>query len=118
MLIDGSVPDDDPETEAWLHRVEKWRDPSHGRFLSRAAWEQLVTANGLVVLRSQLEPMKQPDLQWYFETAATSAANRDLVLAAVRTATPQVRAAMRLDEEDGKTVWWWQRLSLLARRSD
>ena len=31
LLIDGTVPDDDPETEEWLHRVEKWRDPSHGR---------------------------------------------------------------------------------------
>jgi ubiquinone/menaquinone biosynthesis C-methylase UbiE len=35
LLIDGTVPDDDPETEEWLHCVEKWRDPSHGRFLSR-----------------------------------------------------------------------------------
>ena len=35
LLIDGTVPDDEPETEEWLHRVEKWRDPSHGRFLSR-----------------------------------------------------------------------------------
>jgi ubiquinone/menaquinone biosynthesis C-methylase UbiE len=34
LLIDGTVPDDDPETEEWLHCVEKWRDPSHGRFLS------------------------------------------------------------------------------------
>jgi ubiquinone/menaquinone biosynthesis C-methylase UbiE len=115
LLIDGSVPDDDPETEAWLHRVEKWRDPSHGRFLSRAAWEELIEASGLTVLRSQLDPMKQPDLQWYFETAATPAENRALVLEAIRTATPQVRAAMRLGEEDGKTVWWWPRLSLLAR---
>ena len=31
MVIDGSVPDDNPETEEWLHRVEKWHDPSHNR---------------------------------------------------------------------------------------
>jgi SAM-dependent methyltransferase len=115
LLIDGSVPDHDSETEAWLHRVEKWRDPSHGRFLSRTAWEELVIAKGLTVLRSRLDPMKQPDLQWYFETAATSTENRALVLAAVRTAPPAVRAALRLGEEDGRIVWWWPRLSLLAR---
>jgi hypothetical protein len=115
LLIDGSVPDDDPETEAWLHRVEKWRDPSHGRFLSRQAWEELVRANGLAVRHSRLEPMKQPDLQWYFETAATPAENRTLVLEALRTAPPQVRAAMRLGQEEGRIVWWWLRLSLLAR---
>jgi ubiquinone/menaquinone biosynthesis C-methylase UbiE len=115
LLIDGSVPDDDKETEAWLHRVEKWRDPSHGRFMSRTAWEELVKKNGLAVLRSQLDPMKQPDLQWYFETAATPLENRARVLEAVRTAPPCVRAALRLGEEEGRIVWWWPRLSLLAR---
>ncbi len=116
LLIDGSVPDGDPETDAWLHQVEKWRDPSHGHFLSREAWETLTKANGLTVLRSQLDPMKQPDLQWYFETAATPAENRALVLEAVRTVSPRVRAAIQLGEEAGRIVWWWPRLSLLARK--
>lgn len=114
LLIDGSVPDDDPETEAWLHGVEKWRDPSHGRFLSRASWETLIKARGLKIVRSELHPMKQPDLQWYFETAATPAENRARVLNAVNTASNQVKTAMRLGTEDGKIVWWWPRLSLLA----
>jgi ubiquinone/menaquinone biosynthesis C-methylase UbiE len=116
LLIDGSVPDDDLETETWLHSVEKWRDPSHGRFLSRVAWETLVKTRGLSVLSSKLDPMKQPDLQWYFETAATPAENRGLVLEAVRTASPHVRTAMRLGEEEGRIVWWWPRLSLLAQK--
>jgi ubiquinone/menaquinone biosynthesis C-methylase UbiE len=115
LLIDGSVPDGDPATEAWLHRVEKLRDPSHGRFLSRAVWEGLVEARGLTVLRSSLAPLKQPDLQWYFETAATPAENRALVLEEVRTVPPDVRLALRLGEEEGRIVWWWPRLSLLAR---
>src|SRR5512147_995773 len=76
LLIDGSVPDDDPETEDWLHRVEKWRDPSHGRFLSRKAWEELARTAGLKVVRSELHTRKQPDLEWYFETAATPGENR------------------------------------------
>ncbi|MGC4071892.1 MAG: class I SAM-dependent methyltransferase [Nibricoccus sp.] len=116
LLIDGSVPDNDPVTEEWLHRVEKWRDPSHGRFLSRAAWETLVRDNSLAILHSALQPMKQPDLTWYFETAATSPENRARVLNAVKTAPPQVRDALRLGEEDGRIVWWWQRLTLLARK--
>ena len=28
LLIDGTVPDDEPEAETWLHAVEKLRDPS------------------------------------------------------------------------------------------
>ncbi len=118
LLIDGSVPDNDPETEAWLHSVEKWRDPSHGRFLSRQAWEALVNAHGFRIEISQLQPMKQPDLEWYFETAATSPENRTKVLEAIRTATPQVRAALRLGSEEDRIVWWWQRLTLRAVRSD
>ena len=116
LLIDGTVPDNDPETEEWLHRVEKWRDPSHGRFLSRAVWEGLVAASGLTILSSTLHKKKQPDLNWYFETAATTPENRARVLEAVRTIPPAVRQALRLAEEEGKIVWWWPILHLLARK--
>jgi ubiquinone/menaquinone biosynthesis C-methylase UbiE len=116
LLIDGSVPDGDPETEAWLHRVEKWRDPTHGRFLSRASWEALVAASGLTIHSSGLHPRKQPDLNWYFDTAATAIENRILVLDAIHAAPPGVRAALRLADEDGKIVWWWPMLRLLAAK--
>jgi len=116
LLIDGSVPDDDPETEEWLHRVEKWRDPSHGRFLSRKAWEDLVREAGLKVIRSELHTRKQPDLEWYFETAATPKENREQVLEVVAKASEHVKAALRLGYEEGKVVWWWPMLTLLARK--
>jgi len=117
LLIDGTVPDDDQETDEWLQRVEKWRDPSHGRFLSRKAWEALVSDAGLKVVRSELHPRKQPDLQWYFDTAATSAENRERVLEAVRTASDHVQGALRLAHDDGKIVWWWPMLTLLASKN-
>jgi ubiquinone/menaquinone biosynthesis C-methylase UbiE len=116
LLIDGSVPEDDPETEEWLHWLEKWRDPSHGRFLSRKSWSALARAAGLHVIRAELQPFKQPNLEWYFDTAATSDDNREKVLEWVRTASGKVRAALRLGEEDGKIVWWWPRLTLLAAK--
>lgn len=116
LLIDGSVPDEDPETEEWLHWVEKWHDPSHGRLLSRKAWEGLARDAGLRMLRSELHRFKQPDLQWYFDTSATSPENRQKVLEAVRTAPARVRAALGISEEAGKIVWWWPRLTLLAAK--
>ena len=116
LVIDGSVPDGDSEAEDSLHKVEKWRDPSHGRFLSRAAWEALVSEAGLVLEVSALYPKKQPDLQWYFETAATSNENRIKVLEAIEAASPKVRKSLRLEDEGGKIVWWWPMLRLLARR--
>jgi len=116
LLIDGTVPDNDPVTEKWLHSVEKWRDPSHGRFLSRASWEDLVGKCGLRILSSSLHPKKQPDLNWYFDTAATSSENRILVLDAIQASPPSVRGALRLADEDGKIVWWWPMLRLLAAK--
>ena len=117
LLVDGTVPDDDPEAEEWLHGVEKWRDPGHGRFLSRKAWQGLAEKAGLKVARSDLQSRKQPDLNWYFDTAATSEENREKVLEAVAKASEHVRAALRLGNEDGKIVWWWPMLALLARKT-
>ncbi|HVM51127.1 MAG TPA: class I SAM-dependent methyltransferase [Candidatus Acidoferrum sp.] len=117
LLIDGSVPDDDPETEEWLHEVEKGRDPSHGWFLSRKAWEDLVRGARLNVLRSELHPRKQPNLDWYFETAATPPDNRKRVLGLVHEASDHVKQALRLRIEKGKIVWWWPMLTLLASKS-
>ncbi len=114
LLIDGSVPDEDPETEEWLHRVEKWHDPSHGRLLSRKTWEGLVREAGLKIVRSELRRFKQPDAQWWFDTSATSEENREKILQAVHTASAHVREAMRIGDEDGKITWWWPRLTLLA----
>lgn len=117
LLIDGSVEDDQPEAEEWLHRVEKFRDPSHNRLLTPRAWTRLCEANGLRVTHALLSPFKQPDLDWYFDTAATSPENRKRVLELVATASPRVRQLFRIDEEDGKVVWWWQRLTLIGQKT-
>jgi len=116
LLIDGSVPDDEPEAEEWLHQIEKHRDPSHHRLLAPRTWTQLCEANGLHVQSAEMRTLKQPDLEWYFETAATSPENRRIVRDLIAHAPTSARAAFRLAEEDGKIVWWWPRLTLVARR--
>lgn len=116
LVIDGSVEDHQPEAEEWLHWVEKYRDPSHGGFLTPHRWSELSSASGLEVLSCSLIPFKQPDLNWYFETAATSPENREKVLDLVRNAPPQARQLFKLGEEEGRIVWWWQRITLVARK--
>lgn len=117
LLIDGSIEDGQPEAEAWIHRVEKLRDPSHGRFISIGEWRGLCEDAGLEVRHAVLQPFKQPDLEWYFETAATPAQNRSAVLKLVDNAPSEARALFKLGTEDGKIVWWWQRLMLLAHKA-
>ena len=116
LLIDGSVNDDEPIAEEWIHRVEKWRDPSHGRFLTPSAWSALCEEAGLEVTSVTLVPFKQPDLEWYFDTAATTPENRKEVLELIRAAPDEARRLFNLAVEDGKTVWWWPRLSLVAQK--
>jgi len=117
LLIDGSVPDDQEEAEEWLHQVEKYRDPSHHRLLTPRAWTQLCTAHGLEVQSAALRPMKQPDLEWYFDTAGTTPENRGKVRDLIANAPASARAEFRLAEEEGKVTWWWPRLTLIARRA-
>jgi ubiquinone/menaquinone biosynthesis C-methylase UbiE len=116
LLIDGSVPDGEPEAEAWIHQVEKLRDPSHGRFLTPDRWSSLCHDAGLNVLKCATTPLKQPDLDWYFETAATSPENRLSVRDLVAHAPAAARRVFHIAEEEGKITWWWPRLSLVARK--
>lgn len=116
LLIDGSIPDGEPEAEAWTHELEKLRDPSHHRFLTPRAWKELCAHAQLKVTHAELQPFKQPDLQWYFEAANTSPENRQKVLALIANAPESARRLFRLGEEDGKIVWCWQRLTLVATK--
>ncbi len=116
ILIDGSVHDDEIEAEEWIHSVEKLRDPSHHRFLSPHAWSKLCTGAGLTVQRAGLFPLKQPDLEWYFQTAGTSTENRRKVMELINHAPESVRRLYQLSVEDGKVVWFWARLVLLAQK--
>ncbi len=116
LVIDGAAPDDNPVAEEWIHRVEKLRDPSHGRFLRPLDWRRLVTESGLEIQSCAVQALKQPDLQWYFDTAGTSPANREAVLELVRHAPAEVVQTFQLAHEGDRVVWWWQRLVLLARK--
>lgn len=116
MLIDGSVEDDAPDAEAWIHKLEKLRDPSHNRFLAPRTWTRHCTEAGLTVLKCSLYPKKQPDLEWYFETAATPPTNRAAVREMIASAPDDVRHVFKIAVENGKTVWWWQMIALVARK--
>ena len=114
IVIDGSVDDDQPEAEEWIHQIEKLRDPSHVRFITPRRWRQFCELAGLRVLVCELHPFKQPDLNWYLDVANTPPDVRAKILELVRAAPESARSLFRLSEEDGKVVWWWRRLSLLA----
>jgi ubiquinone/menaquinone biosynthesis C-methylase UbiE len=117
LVIDGTAPEDSAEAEAWLHQVEKFRDPSHNRLLPPREWRALCEQNGLEVRKLSVAFRKQPDLEWYFETAATTPENREKVRELIASATEPIREHYRLGEEEGKIVWWWPMLTLVGRKA-
>ena len=116
LVIDGTVEDSHAEAEEWMHQVEKLRDPSHHRFITPLGWRCFCENAGLRVVHCGITPFKQPDLNWYFETANTPAENRQRVLDIVAHAPESARRLFRVGNEEDRIVWWWQRLTLVARR--
>jgi ubiquinone/menaquinone biosynthesis C-methylase UbiE len=117
LLIDGTVQDGYPLAEEWSHQVEKLRDPSHNRFITPLQWTDLCGHVGLKVVHHELQPFKQPDLEWYFETASTPPENRSKVLKLIHTAPLEAIELFKLNpDEEGKVTWWWQRLVLVAEK--
>ncbi|MDP9291928.1 MAG: methyltransferase domain-containing protein, partial [Verrucomicrobiota bacterium] len=92
LLIDGTVHEENSAAANWLNRVEKLRDPSHVRLLSPAEWAALCQAASLRVEHSLIGTKEQPDLEWYFEAAATSPENRLAVRELIAGADSSVRA--------------------------
>jgi len=115
VLIDGSIPDGEPVAAEWIHEVEKLRDPSHGRFRTPGEWSALAAGAGLIVEKIRMDPLEQPDLEWYFQTANTPAANRARVLELVESAPEAARRVFQIARKDGRITWWWPRLTLRAR---
>jgi len=116
LLIDGTIPEGEPEAGEWLNRVEKLRDPSHVRLISPSEWCGFCLDAGLKIAHHWIHPKKQPDLEWYFETAATPPRNQREVLALISEASPRIHDLYRLSNEGGKIVWQWPILSLLAQK--
>lgn len=116
-VIDGAVEDGFPTAAEWLNRIEKWRDPSHGRFLTPSEWRGLCHAANLEIVGVKLLPLLQPDLEWYFETAGTPPENRQKVLQSIADAPEEAVELFKLRHEPGQPVqWWWQRLLVVARK--
>ncbi len=113
-VIDGTVEDGQAEAEEWMHQVEKLRDPSHQRLITPNRWRAMCGDAALRVIHCELNKFLQPDLQWYFETAATPPANRAAILRLIENTPESARRLYQLETISGKTTWYWQRLSLVA----
>jgi ubiquinone/menaquinone biosynthesis C-methylase UbiE len=114
VLIDGTVPDDHVEAHDWMDTLERLRDPSHVRFISPNVWRRWCVHYGLTVTKVQVESFKMPDVNWYFNVANTPPENRKKVLEMLAKAPGSVRELFKIGQEDGKIIWYWRRVTLVA----
>jgi ubiquinone/menaquinone biosynthesis C-methylase UbiE/glutathione S-transferase len=114
VLIDTTVPDDQVEAREWMNVVEKLRDPSHMRFVTPNVWRKWCMDAGLTVTQMQVESLKQPDLNWYFNSANTPPENRKKVLEMLAKAPAAVRELFKIGQEEGKIIWHARRVTLVA----
>jgi SAM-dependent methyltransferase/glutathione S-transferase len=114
MVIDPVMLDDHPEAGAWLNEIEKWRDPSHIQIYRPHDWKQWCEQAGLRVIECNIQTLKMPDIDWYLEVANTPEANRKKIKEMVARASTNIREVYRIGQEDGKIVWYWPRMTLVA----
>ena len=114
MIIDSTVPDDHVEAHEWMDTLERLRDPSHVRYVTPNVWRKWCVESGLTVTKVQIESFKQPDINWYFNVANTPMENRKKVLEMIAKAPGSVRELFKIAQEDGKIIWYWRRLTLVA----
>jgi glutathione S-transferase len=114
VVIDGTVPDDHVEANAWMNTLERLRDPAHVQFVTPQTWRTWCQQRGLTVTRAQVDAVKMHDLQAYFDETNTPAENRRKVLEMVAKAPAAARELFKIGQEDGKIVWISRRITLIA----
>ena len=114
VVIDGTVPDDHVEANAWMNTLERLRDPAHVQFTTPQVWRTWCQQRGLTVTRAQVDPWKMADLQAYFNETDTPAENRKKVLEMVAKAPAAARELFKIGQENGKIVWTSRRITLIA----
>ena len=114
VLIDGTVPDDQVEAHTWMNAIERLRDPSHVRFITPGQWRKWCVDCGLTVTRLQVDSVRQPDWNSYFNETQTPAENRKTILEMMAKAPASVRELFKIGQEAGKVVWFQRRITLVA----
>ncbi|MDQ4075525.1 MAG: class I SAM-dependent methyltransferase [Chloroflexota bacterium] len=117
ILVESIVPND-PKVASWLNRVDKIRDPSHVRTLSATEWLDMVSDTRLTI-RGHHTYHKRHALQEWLDRANANQEQRDLVHDALLSASPDIRAAYRLEYDsegvplaftDEKVLIWADKL--------
>ncbi|GHO43311.1 class I SAM-dependent methyltransferase [Ktedonospora formicarum] len=99
VLIDTISPDNEAQT-ALLHEIEVLRDPSHVRNHSTSEWLTLLEEAGIDGQTVRIWGLRL-DVPTWTQRMRTPAASVERIERLLTTTTPEVRAALRVAEEEG-----------------
>jgi SAM-dependent methyltransferase len=113
FLLEDSVAPGEPDAAAFLNRVEKLRDTTHVRTLSRVEWLACIADAGLVVEADEIHAKTHPFRGWV-DRAQVSPDDRSKLEELFRTTDPEIRANLRI-VLDGATVVSYSDEKLLVK---
>ncbi len=103
-MFDNMAPEDD-ELDAFLNRLEAWRDPSHVRSHRMSEWVRRMTAAGLVVETADPLVHKRYDFQGWTSKQSMPLAEWEALERWLREAPVRCREFFNVTVEDGRVVW-------------
>lgn len=103
-MFDNMAPEDD-ELDAFLNRLEAWRDPSHVRSHRMSEWVRWMAAAGFVVEAADELVRKRYDFQGWTWKQSMPRVERDALERWLRDAPARCREFFRVTVEDGRVIW-------------
>ena len=116
FILDDNIAPEDDELDAFLQRLEKWRDPSHVRSHRVSRWREWIERAGLQV--EHIEPLewKQYGFQEWTARTLMPDKERDRLEAWLLTAPGRAADFFRIETEDGRVVSAWTVFAIIVAR--
>jgi len=118
LLVDTSVPEEDPEVASWQNALEALRDPSHVRNYTPGEWRAFVEASGLTIERLDMRGSIPITLNDWIVKAGCTPEQAAAVRQRFATAPGGAIRAFQiqgLPNDDYHFVW--QRVAIRARKA-
>lgn len=119
LLADSTIPENEPEIDAWQNHVEILRDPSHVRNYTVTEWRHFIESEGL-----QIEDITASGgtifirLQPWLEKAGCTVEQSALIREEFLNAPEAAKRAFQIKTlDDGEIQFGWQRILAKAVKS-